>query len=71
MADETPKTVTVEADQPHTYNGTSYEPGDIYEIDVALLDSIQIQKKAHLVTSAAKATEHKPSEKNAVEKKKR
>lgn len=60
MADEKPQTVTVQADQPHTYAGASYEPGDVYEIEIKLLDTIQAQRKAHLVTAPAKATARKP-----------
>lgn len=41
-----PKTVKVEALEDHTYNNESYEVGDTYEIDEALVDSVTFQGKA-------------------------
>ena len=48
MADDKPKvkTVTVTALETHTYNGKTYEAGDTYEIDEALIDTIEHQGKA-------------------------
>lgn len=43
------KTVTVQAVQWHTYNGKAYEIGDTYELDEALVDSVQAQGKAFRV----------------------
>ena len=44
--DDTPKTVTVEALQAHTYNGKSYDVGDVYEIDEQYAESVAAQGKA-------------------------
>lgn len=46
MADDTPKTVKVEALQWHTHQGTAYDVGDTYDIDEQLVDSVQFQGKA-------------------------
>lgn len=55
MADEKPKTVTVEALQWHTYNGKEYAVGAKYEIDEALADSVAAQGKAVRVDRVAVA----------------
>ena len=58
MADETPKTVTVEATEYHTYMGQEYQIGDTYEIDEQYAESVVQQGKATRVErgeSAAKA----------------
>ena len=46
MADEKPKTVKVEAIQPHSYNGTDYAVGDVYDIAEDLVESVATQGKA-------------------------
>jgi hypothetical protein len=40
------KTVTVKALEPHTAMGKSYDVGDTYEADAALVDSLVTQGKA-------------------------
>lgn len=54
MADEK-KTARVEAIEPHSYNGESYEIGDTYDIDEALVDSVTAQGKAIAVDRKARA----------------
>jgi hypothetical protein len=46
MADEKPKTVTVEAIRAHSYQGESYDVGDTYEIDEAFVASVGAQGMA-------------------------
>ncbi len=52
MADQKP-TVTVEALEYHTYNGKAYDPGDIYDIEASLVDSVTFQGKAKPVEVVA------------------
>lgn len=52
MADEKPKTVTVEALQDHSYAGQDYVVGDTYDIDEQLVDSVTFQGKAVRVDRA-------------------
>lgn len=52
MATDKPETVEVEALQPHTYNGDSYEVGDTYDIAADLVDSVTAQGKAVRVDRA-------------------
>ena len=53
MSDDTPKTVTVEALQHHTYEGQTYEAGDTYQIDAQYADSVEGQGKAKRVAVPA------------------
>lgn len=55
MADEKPTTVTVEALQPHSYQGQDYEIGDTYDIAADVADSVAAQGKAVRVDRAAVA----------------
>jgi hypothetical protein len=52
MADET--TETVEAIQPHSYNGTTYEVGDTYAMAAEYVDSVVAQGKAKRVERPTK-----------------
>jgi hypothetical protein len=70
MADEKPKTVTVEALQLHTYNGKEYQIGDTYEIDEALVDSVTAQGKAVRTDRAAVAKKAAAATTEAEKKKK-
>ena len=45
MSDK-PKTVTVTALTAHTHAGKAYDPGDTYELDEALVESLKAQGMA-------------------------
>lgn len=45
-------TWTVRALKWHTYNGSAYNEGDIYPIDVLYLNSVEAQGFAHRVNPA-------------------
>lgn len=48
-------TVKVQALQHHSYSGKNYGPGDTYDIEASLADSVQVQGKAARVDLAAHA----------------
>jgi hypothetical protein len=58
-------TVTVQAIEPHSYNGQDYAVGATYEIAADLADSVVAQKKAVRVARAAAATPHAPAARGA------
>jgi hypothetical protein len=59
MPDEKPKTVTVEAIQPHSYQGKDYEVGDTYDIEEQYADSVASQGKAVRTDRVARAKAEK------------
>jgi hypothetical protein len=49
MAEQKPKTVTVEATEYHTHDGREYQVGDIYELPEHLVESVTGQRKVKVV----------------------
>lgn len=62
-----PETVTMEALQPHTHMGESYDTGDTYECAPEYVDTLVVQGKAKPVDESTTKPAPKPRESKPVE----